>query len=205
MDRRTATSSDLSGSTSSSLIARLRARDPTAWERLCELYGPLVYRWARSAGLQDTDAADIVQDVFQAVASGIESFRHDSPGDSFRGWLWGITRNKLHDHFRRRAGRPVATGGTDANEQLMQVPEAPHEASSATLGTDAALVHRALEVIRVEFEDRTWQAFWRLAIDAQPAADIARDLGMTPRAVRQAKYRVLQRLRAELPDLNGPA
>ena len=48
-------------STSSSLLMRVKGRDPDAWQRLVNLYGPLVYRWAREAGLQDSDAADVMQ------------------------------------------------------------------------------------------------------------------------------------------------
>jgi RNA polymerase sigma-70 factor (ECF subfamily) len=102
---------EASGSISSSLLERVRARDPQAWERLACLYGPLVYGWARQQGLQDADAGDVVQEVFGTVAARIADFRRDGPGASFRGWLWTITRNKLGDHFRRRASRPQAAGG----------------------------------------------------------------------------------------------
>jgi RNA polymerase sigma-70 factor (ECF subfamily) len=193
---------DAPGSTSTSLLQRLRAREPAAWERLCHLYGPLVYRWARSSGLQDTDAADVVQEVFRSVADSLDRFHHDAPTDSFRGWLWGITRNKLRDHFRARAANPAGAGGTDAQQQLLEIPEAPPDStSSGSLKPDAILVHRALALIQVEFEDRTWRAFWRSAVDGLPAGDIAKELGMTPRAVRQAKHRVLRRLRQELVNI----
>jgi DNA-directed RNA polymerase specialized sigma24 family protein len=68
---------------------------------------------------------------------------------------------------------------------------------------DTSLMLRALEIIRPEFEDRTWQAFWRATVDGHTAAEIAQDLGMTPRAVRQANYRVRRRLRRDLDDLQG--
>jgi RNA polymerase sigma-70 factor (ECF subfamily) len=189
---------DAPGSTSTSLLQRLRAREPAAWERLCQLYGPLVYRWARSSGLQDTDAADVVQEVFRSVAGSLQHFHHDGPADSFRGWLWGITKNKLRDHFRTRAGNPAGAGGTDAQQELLEIPDAPPDSTSDPVKPDAVLVHRALALIQLEFEERTWKAFWRSAIDGQAAGDIAKELGMTARAVRQAKYRVLRRLRQEL-------
>jgi RNA polymerase sigma-70 factor (ECF subfamily) len=186
-------------STSSSLIVRVRNREPEAWSRLTRLYGPLVYRWARQAGLQEADVADVLQNVFRAVATSIDDFRAEE-GTSFRAWLWGITRNKLRDHFRHLAAHPTAPGGTDAYEMMQQLPDV----SFDDLGDadpslpDRTLLHRALHAIRGDFDERTWQAFWRLAVDGEPAADIGRALHMTPRAVRQAKYRVLQRLRSEL-------
>jgi RNA polymerase sigma-70 factor (ECF subfamily) len=189
---------------STSLLERVMARDGEAWSKLCRLYGPLVYRWAREAGLQDQDAADIGQEVFATVEARIATFRHDRSGDTFRGWLWTITRHKLGDHFRHRAARPAAAGGTDAYQRLQELPESSAEfesrssASSGGAGAQAALLYRELEILRDEFESSTWQAFWRTVIDGQSSAQIAADLGLTPHAVRQAKYRVLQRLRSEL-------
>jgi RNA polymerase sigma-70 factor (ECF subfamily) len=186
-------------STSSSLIARIRQRDAEAWQRFTRLYGPLVYGWARQAGLQDADIADVMQDVFRAVADGVDGFQHGADR-GFRGWMWGITRNKLHDHFRRRATHPASPGGTDAYEQLQQLPEIPPDEwgeSNSSL-PERSLLHRALDMIRGDFDEHTWQAFWRLAAGSESAAEIGSDLDMTPRAVRQAKYRILRRLRSEL-------
>jgi len=203
------TPSGATWSTSSSLIGRVKARDGDAWQRLCRLYGPMVYRWARQAGLQDPDAADVGQEVFRTVADRIGAFEHDRPGDTFRGWLWTITRNKLGDHFRRRASQPQAAGGTDALERLERLPDALDEFESQSTvsppGFDARadLLHRTLEAIRDEFEPSTWQAFWRVTVEGQSPAHVGDDLGMTPQAVRQAKYRVLRRLRAELGEVEG--
>src|SRR4051812_19850568 len=87
--------------TSASLLDRIRADDPEAWRRFVQLYSPLVYSWCRRAGLNTEDTADLTQEVFRSVAGHVGSFRRDRPGDTFRGWLWTITRNKLRDFFRR--------------------------------------------------------------------------------------------------------
>lgn len=190
-------------STSASLLRRLRDRQHDAWIRMTRIYGPLVYRWCRRSGVRADEIADVAQDVFQAVAAGIDGFRRQRPGDSFRGWLYGITKNKVNDHFRRLARRPDAAGGTDALLHMGQVPfELDAAEESATSHDDATvMLHRALDLIRSEFEERNWQAFWRASVEQQSSTDIASDLGMTPNAVRQAKYRVLRRLRRELEEL----
>ncbi len=79
-------------------------------------------------------------------------------------------------------------------------PELFDEQSQEEQAAEQGLIHRALELIRGEFAERTWQAFWRTVVDEQQAADVAKDLGMTPGAVRVAKCRVLQRLREALGD-----
>jgi RNA polymerase sigma-70 factor (ECF subfamily) len=191
------------GSTSSSLLQRAQSRDPAAWQRLVQLYGPLVYRWCRRGGLQQTDAADLVQDVFLAVAERLPEFRHDRPEDTFRGWLWGITRNKVADHFRARYRETQAPGGTSAQECLAELPEEfPDSRTNPPLRTSDALQQRAIEFVRASCEERTWQAFWRLVVDGLSAATVADELQMTTKAVYQAKYRVLRQIRAEFAALD---
>jgi RNA polymerase sigma-70 factor (ECF subfamily) len=185
-------------SSSSSLITRLKARDADAWRRLSHLYGPIVYGWLRRAGLQDGDAADVVQDVFLAVAQGIDAFRRDRPGDTFRGWLWTIARSKMHDHFRRRAGEPQGGGGTTFQQRVQQLPEQPDEQQLAA--ETHSLARRAMALIETDFEPATWRAFWRTAVDGQPAQQVADELNISVASVYTAKSRVLSRLRQELAD-----
>jgi RNA polymerase sigma-70 factor (ECF subfamily) len=185
--------------TSRTLLERVRAREEEAWRRLHHLYAPLIDRWCGHAGVRGQDADDVRQDVFQAVAAGLDGFHRDRPGDTFRGWLRVITRRKLVDHFRRRQHQPQGQGGTDAHRQLQQLADRGlPEDSEEDIG---GLYRRAVELVRSEFEDRTWQAFWRTAIDNHPVDLVAADLAVTPAAVRKAKSRVLRRLREEVGDL----
>lgn len=192
-----------SDSTSTSLLRRAGDQDPEAWIRLTEIYGPLVYRWARQGGLQASDAADVSQEVFRVVAARISTFRRDRPGDSFRGWLWGITKNKLKERFRRETIGGDGAGGTAGLQRLQELTVSlPSDASEfETESGRCALMQRAMKAVEAEFELTTWQAFWRATVEEQKTGDIAADMGMTTAAVRQAKYRVLRRLRQELEEL----
>jgi RNA polymerase sigma-70 factor (ECF subfamily) len=185
-------------STSVSLIERVRGREPAAWNRLSAIYGPLVYRWCRRAGLQEADAADVLQEVFRALLTGIADFRPGAASGGFRGWLYGIARHKLADHFRRKA-RDAAGGEMAGHEPLAPLPDSSTDESA----DDAALVlHAALEQIRPDFDEHNWQAFYRTTIERQAAVDVAAQLGLTPGAVRQGKFRILRRLRQELDGLH---
>jgi RNA polymerase sigma-70 factor (ECF subfamily) len=189
-------------STSSSLLQRVRANDAGAWERLVDLYAPLVYHWCRRGRLPPEDTADVFQEVFRAVAEHIGTFRHDRPGDSFRGWLRTITRSKVCDHLRRMADQPQAPGGTDAQRLLHEVP-APDadEEDPAEAGLVAQQLRRVLEAIRGEFEERTWRAFWEVQMEGRGTDEVGAELGMTAAAVRKAKFRVLRRLREEMGEV----
>jgi RNA polymerase sigma-70 factor (ECF subfamily) len=188
--------------TSRTLLERVRADEPAAWDRLVGLYAPLVYRWCRRSGLPDQEIPDVFQDVFQSVAANLGSFRREHPGDTFRGWLRTITRNKVHDHFRRSGHEPGGAGGTEARLYFAQIADTRPEGDDSDEGrTDRGLFARALELIRGEFEERTWRAFWLTAVEGHTPADVASDLGMSPGAIRVAKSRVLRRLREELGEL----
>ena len=190
--------------TSMTLLSRARANDSGAWARLVGLYAPLVAHWCRASGLSPADQDDAIQEVFLAASSGLARFRHDQPGDTFRGWLRGITRNILLAHFRRRAQEPAAEGGTDSQRMIqnlaepeLQLPDDdPPEQSQA-------IYHRALQMVRDEFEDRTWQMFWQVAVEDQAVGDVAGRFGVSNAAVRKAKSRVLFRLKQEVGDILG--
>src|SRR5208282_3612407 len=169
------------GSTATGWLDAVRVNDPAAWQRLVRLYGPLVYGWARHSGLQAEDAADVVQEVFRAVLTHIGEFRRDRPGDTFRGWLRVVTQNKLRDFWRRGRHQPSAAGGSDAHREMAEVADPVSTALEEAAGEPApgSLLHRALALIRLEFEDRTWQAFHRVTVEGRRPADVAAELGMT--------------------------
>jgi RNA polymerase sigma-70 factor (ECF subfamily) len=224
--------------TSLSLLDRVKADDQQAWQRLVGLYTPLVCHWCARWQVSGADADDVVQEVFVAVAAGIERFQRPGPAagapsepgprgsveseprpkgtggsdapsagtdgqatGSFRAWLGAITRNKLRDFYERRQRRPVTQGGSDVHRLLQEIPDSTLSDDAADAAQLSDVYHRALELIRGDFEDHTWQAFWRTAVDNQSPAEVAPALGMSKVAVRQAKARVLRRLKEEVGDL----
>ena len=187
--------------TSLSLLERARSNDQSAWSRLITLYRPLVLFWCRQAHCPDAEVEDVMQDVFAAVASGLRGFRHDCPGDSFRAWLRGISRNKVLLYFRRNQGRPQPEGGSDALGRLQDLADPLPDSAEEEAQEVSQWYRRAVDQVRGEFEDRTWQMFWRAVIDGRPTAAVAEELQVTPAAVRQAKSRVLRRLKREMGEL----
>ncbi len=194
-------SSGIVGSTSTNLIQRAQASEIEAWERLCQLYGPWIYQWARRSGLQEQDASDVMQEVFFALARKLPSFQRRHDAGSFRGWLWTICRRKIVDHFRRIQASPQGAGGTDAYERFQQLPEQVDLSDEQSAVDAQGLRRRAMELISGEFESRTWQAFWRTTIEGAAPADVAHDLGLTVWAIYKARARILQRIREEFAHL----
>lgn len=191
--------------TSTSLLARADAGDSAAWNQIVQLYGPLVYAWARKSGLSGEDAADTLQETMLAVSESLHRYDGEKNGATFRGWLRQITRNKCVDHIRRAAKLPTHARGGSTNLVLLNEDALAAELTDAepeTLATERRqVVQRALAIMRNRFERSTWQAFWRTAIDGCRPDDVAEELGTTRWNVYKARSRVLQRLRTELDGL----
>jgi RNA polymerase sigma-70 factor (ECF subfamily) len=187
--------------TPASLLERLRVSpDDGVWERFVDLYGPLIYQWGRGRfQLAAQDAEDVTQDVLITVVREMPDFHYD-PNGSFRAWLFRIVNNRVQ--AIRRARRPAVLAPQDLQGQVddSQGPESAL-AQEWQQEHDRVILDRALELIRSEFEDGTWQAFWKTVMDNMPPRRAAAELGITANAARIAKFRVLRRLRQEIEGL----
>jgi RNA polymerase sigma-70 factor (ECF subfamily) len=184
-----------------SLLVRIRdGGDDEAWRQFVALYAPLVYGFARKNGLQDADAADVTQDVLRTVSAAAGRLDYDPRRGSFRGWLFTVTRNTLHNALARRRRQIPGSGDTAIQDLLeSQTAEDADQAALWDRECQRRQLNWAAEQVRGEFQESTWQAFWRIAIDGQAPREVAEALGMTVGAVYIAKSRVIARLRAQVP------
>jgi len=185
--------------TSLSLLDRLG--DPsnaTAWERLVEIYTPLIRSWVAQRANLGSDADDVVQEVLAVVVRRLPEFEHNQRIGAFRCWLRTITVNCLRDYFRHGKRHPTAAGGSDVQAMLDQLADSDSPLSKAwDEEHDRHLTRKLLAMIRPQFEDTTWRAFERMALDGLPAEAVAQELKISPNAVFIAKSRVMSRLRHE--------
>jgi RNA polymerase sigma-70 factor (ECF subfamily) len=189
--------------TSFSLLEQIRLQpDAGAWQRVVELYTPLIRGWLYRYGVPAHDADDLTQEVLGAVVRDLPDFRHDQRRGALRRWLRTITVNRLRNYWRARRNRPVSVGGSDFEEALDQL-EDPESRLSRFWDEqhDRHVLRRLLARIEPDFEPATWQAFHRLVVEGKATAEVAAELGITANAVRIAKSRVLQRLRREIGGL----
>lgn len=185
-----------------SLLVRIRdPRDAIAWSDFVEIYAPLVHSYVRTRGLQDADAADVTQDVLHAVATNAERFDYDPARGSFRGWLFRVTLNKLRDLVARRKAQTIGSSDTGVHELL---------ANTATSESDEAawdqhhawrLFLWAAEKAQVDFREKTWQAFWRTAVERQPVERVSHELQISAGAIHVARCRVIARVKELLQDV----
>lgn len=191
--------------TSATLLDRLKdARDSDAWNRLMELYTPLIRCWAERLNIRGADADDLVQDVLTVVVRRFPEFVHPQQPGAFRGWLRAIVANCARSLWRARQMHPTAPGGTDFGSYIARLEDPTDDFARAwDREHDLHVTRTLLDRIRADFEERTWQMFARFVLDGLSAEEVAEELGTSPNAVYIAKSRVLARLREEAGGLVG--
>lgn len=189
----------MSDITSISLLERLQqGPNDTAWLHMVDLYTPLIRGWLRRYALPEQDVDDLVQDVMAVVVRKLPDFRKQPQIGAFRRWLRTITVNCLRDLWRARRYRPAGGGDGEFGKILDQL-EDPESALSKIWDRehDAHVARHLLAKIQPRFEEKTWRAFQKVALENAPVDEVARELGMTANAVFIAKSRVVQALRQE--------
>jgi RNA polymerase sigma-70 factor, ECF subfamily len=174
------------------LLEQLRQpENAEAWNYFVVLYRPLLLAWARRLNVPPTDADDLVQEVLVVLLARLPEFERRNVG-SFRAWLRAITHNKWVELQRRR--RPEALGERDtaAPDPAEQFWETEFR---------QCLLARALELMKSEFQEKTWQAVVQLILEDKKPAEVAAALDMTVGAVRSARFRVLGGLRQHLAGM----
>lgn len=188
--------------TRASLLVQIRdGSNHTAWQEFMRLYGPVVYGFARKRGLQDADAADLMQDVMRSVSSAIGRLDYDRKQGAFRGWLFTITRNKVFNFLSARRIRPRGSGDTSTNKLLDSHPDSDEGEEEWEVEYQRRLAALAMERVKGEFQENTWRAFWLTAVEGVAAAEAGKQVGMSPGAVYVAKSRVLARLKEEVEQM----
>jgi RNA polymerase sigma-70 factor (ECF subfamily) len=185
--------------TRASLLVRIRdGRDGLAWSEFVEVYGPLVYAYGRRQGLQDADAADLTQDVLLAVAGAVGDFAYDPARGLFRSLLLTVARTKSNTLHRRLARQVRGSGDSGAAQRLDELPDGGRAEAEWDQECQQRLFDWAVEKVRGEFTEKTWQAFWRTAVEQARPADVATALGLSVGAVYMARSRVTGRMREQV-------
>lgn len=180
-----------------SLLLRVRdLGDSQAWSEFVDLYGPLVARYLRRAGLQEADILDLTQDILLGLTASLRAFEYSPERGRFRDWMGTVVRRRLQDFFRRRCaqGRVVE----DASLELLGGAAAEAEWTSQF---QDHILRSALTRIRDRFSSENWRAFELNWLENLDAPEVARQLGLPLEQVYVARSRVLRRLRLEIVAL----
>jgi RNA polymerase sigma factor (sigma-70 family) len=194
--------------TSLSLLDRLKTEnDSETWNRLHQLYAPLLRSWLGKYDIQASDMDDVIQEVLMTVAAEGESFQHNGRTGAFRSWLRSILVNRLRSFWRARGRRPQADGGSEIANRINQLEDPGSELSRLwDRQHDQYVLQRLLTISESKFSPTTWKAFYHVTILHERPDEVAANLDISLNAVFIAKSRVLSKLRQEadgLVELSG--
>jgi RNA polymerase sigma-70 factor (ECF subfamily) len=175
---------------SDELLAQNAPQDPQAFAELYRRYYERIYRYHLARLGDRLDAQDMTARTFLAAFERLPGSRLTG---SFAGWLFGVARHKLADHYR--SNRPHLPLEDAAN--LPDGNALPEQAVAARL--DIQRVAAALAALAPERADALALRFFA----GLSAAEIARLLDKTEAAVKMLVHRGLQDLQARLnaPEL----
>jgi RNA polymerase sigma-70 factor (ECF subfamily) len=180
-----------------SLLYRLqRTNEVAAWGRFVDLYTPLFYHWAQKLGEQDSDSADLVQDVFLILWRKLPEFEYDSK-KSFHAWLKTIFLNRYRTRIRKPGAVDINASGLGG----VDVSVADFSAQLADEDDTRYLIQQAFRLIQCEFSMQQQQVFREYVLEEQSPEIVAKRLGISVGTVYGIKSKVLSRLRQELQQI----
>jgi RNA polymerase sigma-70 factor (ECF subfamily) len=159
--------------------------DPQAFAELYGRFLDRVYRFIliRTGNVQD--AQDLTSQTFVAALESIEKYGNRG---SFGGWLFGIARHKIADHYRRRR----VDVALDDVAWLHHPDPGPEEIADARLQLER--VSRALKSLDTQqAEALALRVFGELS-----AAEVGQVMGKTEGAARMLVHRGLRKLQERL-------
>lgn len=172
------------------------AKKEQAWDTFVRLYTPLIFYWARKVGLDQSDAADLVQDVFAIVFRKLPDLKYDPQG-SFRGWLRTVTMNKFREQRRKKTLPTV-----DATESLMgKLASIPQAESTWDLDYGRILLKQAMDEMKCDFEPATWRALKSVMSLSSSVDQAAKEHNVSPWTIYSARSRLMRKLREQLDGM----
>jgi len=191
-----------SGDAESYLIDAVRAGDQRAWREVIDRFEGRLVSFARRMLAQPSDAEDIVQETFMGLLRSLPTYDRDR---SLETYLFAILRNKLHDQFRRSAGRGQrqSLDSLDLEDGAAQwvSRDSPSGRLAERESKDSqrrALVNALRTFVEQCREQRRFQDLMvveMLVVLGLRNKEVAADLGLSETAVAGIKFRVVERLR----------
>ncbi len=188
------------GTTNPTLLNRLGDwRDHEAWVDFVTRYDPVIRSISSRYRLDAETTEELCQRVWIDLARRMRSFRYD-PGRTFRGWLRRLCQSRAIDLMRKKKADAVESLGDHPASSLWQDDSDGFDAEEGAASEPPLLLRLAEEVqdvVRRRVEDRTWQVFWKIAVQGQSVREASEAVGISYYAAFAAQTRVRRMLRAE--------
>lgn len=183
------------------LIARLKdQRNELAWTEFVCAYEPFLARLVRRQGTPDRHVPDITQHLLIAIAKSVNGWSSDGREASFRRWLGRVARNVVIKFMTREKKQITGQGGSDFLKLVeLTSDDTPDEERSKQY--EHELILWAAELVRGEFRETSWRAFWATQVDGRSVPDVAGELGVTPGSIYMSRSRIFARIRLRISEV----
>jgi RNA polymerase sigma-70 factor, ECF subfamily len=180
--------------TRGSVILGVCQHDPERWSEFDSIYRPMLTGFLRKQGLNESDASDLVQEVFVKLLAKIQSY--DREKCRYRTWLFAVAHNTLVDYARRRATHKKALDGWAAKMLHASASDSLKMAEDWVKLHRVEILHHALKSVRSRTSPKSWACFEQRLLRDRPGIEIAAKLGIQLSTVFVNACRVLKRVRA---------
>lgn len=169
---------------------RMARGDQDALAEIYDRHGRLVYSLAFRILRDQSDAEDVVQDVFSQAWR--QAARYDASRGSVLGWLLTLTRSRAIDRLRGRRSRPEPSSDEGALNGIPD-PAVPADVQAAS-ASQATQIRAALDGLTVLQRVAIELAFYEGLTHAEIAERLELPLGTVKTRIRQGLLKLRDRL-----------
>ena len=178
---------------SSVIRAVADTENEAAWNRLFDFYAGFIFSIARSKGLNEENADDVVQAVFIDLIKKMPGFEYDRAKGKFRSFLTTITHWRINDK-KRNFKRDIDLKEAFANEYPIL---SSGDKVFAEREWQAAALKEALRRIKPDVRPDHYAAFVASAVEGQDTETVINLYGLS----RDNLYQIRKRLTAKLQEI----
>jgi RNA polymerase sigma-70 factor (ECF subfamily) len=171
------------------LVQQLKAGEAAAFDELFEIYGQKLYGFALKYLKSQTEAEELVQDVFVRIWENRKSLNSDF---SFKSYLFTIALNQVRKYFKKRAMslRYLASLKEDDFDLDNQTAEF----------VDYTSVLQRIDQVVASFPERKKQIFLKSRKEGKTSKQIAKELDITVGAVDNQISQAIKLIREALKN-----
>ena len=167
------------------LVKQVQIGDQAAFAELYDEFAQRLYAFIRIKVSSQTEAEDILQEVFLKAWVGIKSL--DVSNLNFSAWLYKVTGNTINDYYRKKYRESPSV----PLEEAAELPSEDSPSDNASHGLERDVIKQTLDHLPAHYKEvielRFFQDF--------SVADTASIMGRSSVTVRVWQHRALNQLK----------
>jgi len=171
------------------LVQLLQQGNVEAFDSLFEVYSPKLYGFALKYFKNETDAEELVQEVFVKVWENHRSLKSEF---SFKSYLFTIALNLIRRHFNKKAT------SLRYLESLQNDPEFSDQMTADDYETTLLQIYRIID----QMPERRREIFLKSKLDGKSSKEVAAELNISPGTVDNQVSEALRFTRSQLKTEN---